>query len=230
MENKVEKTRVDSEYLILTIKKHECIWNKNSSAYHTKGAKEDAWNQICEELISGWQDLAEPAKFSKQWELKKRWNNIRDYYKKDLALQLSGAIGQTKRKRYVFSETLDFLRPLMDQSQTEKQEEPDGQEIYLEEHFYSSDEDSIQLKRKEVQENEIVEDNKHLYAIPTRSTDLLEEDSDWLFLRSLLSDMKDMNRAQKLEFKMGVLKLYKDIVFQAKDGYSYEDDSKNPLK
>ncbi|XP_063543265.1 uncharacterized protein LOC134751747 [Cydia strobilella] len=225
MEIKVEKTRVDSEYLILTIKKHECIWNKNCPEYHTKGTKEDAWNQICEELIPGWQDLAEPGKLTKQWELKKRWNNIRDYYKKDLALQLSGAIGQTKRKRYVFSETLDFLRPLMDQSQIEKQEEQDEQEIYLDEHLYSSDEDNSVLKRKEVRENEIVED-KHSYAIPTRNRDL--EDSDWLFLRSLLSDMKEMNRAQKLEFKMGVLKLYKDIVFQDRD--LYEDDSKIPLK
>ncbi|XP_063390121.1 uncharacterized protein LOC134675742 [Cydia fagiglandana] len=145
----------------------------------------------------------------------------------DLAPQLSGGIGQTKRKRYVFSETLDFLRPLMDRSHTEKQEESDAQEIYLEEHLYSSDEDNSVLKRKEirVRENEILED-KHSYAIPTRSD--VEEDSDWLFLRSLLSYVKEMNRAQKLEFRMGVLKLYKDIVFQDRDGY--DDDSKNPLK
>ncbi|XP_063630577.1 uncharacterized protein LOC134801864 [Cydia splendana] len=228
MEIKVEKTRVDSEYLILTIKKHECIWNKNCPEYHMKGTKEEAWNQICDELIPGWQDLTEPVKLTKQWELKKRWNNIRDYYKKDLALQLSGGIGPTKRKRYVFSETLDFLRPLMDRSQTDKQDEADAQEIYLEEHLYSSDEDNSVLKRKEirVRENEILEE-KHSYAIPTRSD--VEEDSDWLFLRSILSYVKEMNRAQKLEFRMGVLKLYKDIVFQDRDGY-YDDDSKNPLK
>ncbi|XP_063370460.1 uncharacterized protein LOC134658746 [Cydia amplana] len=226
MEIKLEKTRVDSEYLILTIKKHGCIWNRNCPEYHMKGTKEEAWNQICEELIPGWQDLAESAKVTKQWELKKRWNNIRDYYKKDLALTLSGAIGQTKRKRYVFSETLDFLRPLMDQSQIEKQEEQDGQEIYLEEHLYSSDEDNSVLRRKEIREKEISEDNKNTYAIPTRSTDL--EDSDWLFFRSLMSDVKEMDKAQKLEFRMGVLKIIKDIVVQNRDGY--DDDSKNPLK
>ncbi|XP_048000135.1 uncharacterized protein LOC125237186 isoform X2 [Leguminivora glycinivorella] len=216
---KIEKSKVDSEYLILTIKRHECIWNRNSAEYHMKGMKEEAWNQICEELIPGWQDSSELVKHSKQYELKRRWHNIRDYYKKDLALQLSGAIGQTKRKRYVFSANLDFLRPLMDQSLIEKQEQEEPEEeVYLEEHLYISDEETP-LKRKDARQSETVEDSKH-YSI-SKSVDLLEDDSDWLFLRSLLADMKDMNRAQKLEFKMGILKLYKNILCD-KDGYGVD--------
>ncbi|XP_073957852.1 uncharacterized protein [Choristoneura fumiferana] len=219
--DKYTHSQIDSELLIATIKKNENIWNKDAKEYHKKSMREAAWNQVCEELVPGWKELTEENKNLKLLELKKRWNNIRDYYKKDLGLQLNGSIGQPsmKRKKYVFAKKLEFLRPYYGKISTnEKQSDEEETEEYYEVKFDSesdqSEEDSVPLAKKQKTTPSAVGTSSNFSTQEERE---VEDESDLLFLKSLVPDMRALNRRQKIDFKLGILQLYKHIINQQPD-------------
>lgn len=45
----------DAENLIMSVEKHQCLWDINHADYHNRDMKDLAWEQICKDLIQDWE-------------------------------------------------------------------------------------------------------------------------------------------------------------------------------
>lgn len=103
-------------------------------------------------------------------------------------------------------------------STKEKQSDEEEPEEYFEVKFDSdsdhSDEDSVPLAKKQKTAPSVVGTSAN-FSIQEEKE--VEDESDLLFLKSLVPDMRALNRRQKIDFKLGILQLYKHIINQQPD-------------
>nr|XP_004924723.1 uncharacterized protein LOC101741620 isoform X3 [Bombyx mori] len=199
----------DIELLISLVKQHQCIWNVDHEDYHNPYNKEQAWKEICKEMCENW-DKASPMERKRAYmELKKKWNNVRDSYRKDV--MKSQALGRNSR-RYIYAAELEFMERIFLRNKSvfetincesikdHFQDSVDFNSEYLEEAF----EPEFEFKAGSPSGN---------FKMATGNSNrrsLNSKDDDTLFLLSLRGYMKEMTREQKLHFKISILNLIKD--------------------
>ncbi|CAH0592130.1 unnamed protein product [Chrysodeixis includens] len=226
----------EPEALILAVKKHPCLWNIYDKEYYTKDVKQLAWEQVFTEIIRDWDTCSQVDKENKAYDLKKKWTNIRDYFRRDLLKTQHSPTGSAaKKKKYVFSNLLNFLIPIFDKKVTEGNNENNDSE------------DSSQVPESERQEEDAAQqdyntnmksptppstpsqtpyavsnikreqEDAHIQILNVHQNQqrtnqgIQEEDDDTKFLLSFREHMKQLNGDQKIDFKIGMLQLVKKI-------------------
>ncbi|KAJ2950461.1 hypothetical protein O0L34_g8704 [Tuta absoluta] len=101
----------EAQYLIKAVEKYPCLWDIKNKDYHTRDAKDLAWEQVCKEVINDWETCTD--KTNKCAELKKKWTNIRDYYRKELQKSIKSPSGSAAKNKYKYGDLLYFLTPIL---------------------------------------------------------------------------------------------------------------------
>ncbi|XP_063895317.1 uncharacterized protein LOC126054629 [Helicoverpa armigera] len=233
----------EGENLIINIERHPCLWDLNNPDYHNRDVKDLAWEQICKNVFDDWENCLD--KTNKCAELKKKWANIRDYYRKEVQRNKNIPSGSAakKAKTYIYSDLLYFLTPMfckrdsesnypkeIDATQNENEDENTHPEIH-----------SMESSPPPPSEtNKPVLNQKRKKDIPSQILDILQqrqkatskisstdEDDDTNFLLSFRSHMKKMNPQQKIDFQLGMLQLVKKVTI-GNEPSSYNDNSSGP--
>ena len=63
------EVEVNIKQLIELVEERNCIWDISAENYKDKNLKKEAWTEICEELIMGFNDLDNKEKITKGKEL-----------------------------------------------------------------------------------------------------------------------------------------------------------------
>lgn len=172
-------------------------------------------------------------------ELKRKWSNCRDYYKKDKQKLKSCPTGSAakKGKRYVFADILSFLDKVVTKrnhegnynddnndeldevtqnAQTigsEGEDQMDGEKERTLEHTKAGT-----IRKKNASEEPEIK-KKKTKDVPgeilnilqnKRTTSPRDYDDDEKYLLSFSGDMKKMTHSQKIDFKLGMMQLLKN--------------------
>ncbi|KAF9804545.1 hypothetical protein SFRURICE_014453 [Spodoptera frugiperda] len=104
---------IDTEALILAVKKRPALYNKNDRFYYNnKKHKSKLWFEVCKEVFSTWDSFQPQTKVEQGHELQKRWKSLRTCFTRELSLQKREQEEPTKkrkRKRYEYFNMMSFL-------------------------------------------------------------------------------------------------------------------------
>nr|XP_004924722.1 uncharacterized protein LOC101741620 isoform X2 [Bombyx mori] len=201
----------DIELLISLVKQHQCIWNVDHEDYHNPYNKEQAWKEICKEMCENW-DKASPMERKRAClECKKKWNNVRGNYQKDVIKRHLLGPKAKKVKKYYHADALSFLEPIILKNKTEFETVDCGTAEVSTETDEEDHTEPVEQKCIPIDDTttELSEDTS-LYPVIKIIEPKLETDEDTMFLLSFRSHMKEMTQRQKLNFKTAMLKLLKD--------------------
>ncbi|XP_038213226.1 uncharacterized protein LOC119833312 [Zerene cesonia] len=231
----------DAERLILCVESHPCLWDTSIEEYYDREKKDIAWLEIFYILIPNWETLSEDQKRIKGLKLKRKWCNCRDYYKNEKQKFKSKSTGSTakKKKKYVYADILGFLDKVVtprnhdvnyeadDTDELSGRDTEDGHEVTrnvrtrraleytkienvhknkLSSHQNTNEEPETKKKKPHNVPAEILNILK-----TKKNTASKDYDDDEKYLLSFSSDMKKMTHLQKIDFKLGMMQLLKDI-------------------
>ncbi|XP_045492415.1 uncharacterized protein LOC123691875 [Colias croceus] len=239
---------IDAEKLILCVQTRPCIWDIYDVDYYDREKKDLAWIDIFHIFNPNWETLCEEQRKIKIAELKKKWGNCRDYYLKDEE-KLKGFKGSApkKSKRYVHADILSFLDKIKKNERNNKKnyetddtDEEDEDEEQWDVRTHREQED-IKTEYIHIMDSNTYEESKAKQAIPQavpadilkilkmkKNTATKDYDDDEKYLLSFLGDMKKMTHMQKIDFKLGMMQLLKNIFTENSDNYYIKSNTPSP--
>ncbi|XP_075681438.1 uncharacterized protein LOC142646422 [Rhinoderma darwinii] len=105
---------IQVERLIALVQDHVAIWDSRSDLYHDRYRKDAAWEEIARDMYPEECSRGQKSREAVVRELKTRWSNTRDQYKKDLRKQGKSGDAPTSKRPYIFSRQMEFMRPVLD--------------------------------------------------------------------------------------------------------------------
>lgn len=185
--------------------------------------------------------------------MKKRWTNIRDYYRKEVqnAKNVPTGSAAKKSKTYVYSELLYFLKPIFAKRVSEgnypEEKEEDSESNQTPNIEHNNEPEDIHYMESPKPTLPVVK-QKRKKDVPSEILNMLQqkqkqtpanadEDDDTKYLLSFRSYMKTMNAQQKIDFKVGMLNLVKTVTMENypsppqsryTDYYHHRDNSSGP--
>ncbi|XP_072386379.1 uncharacterized protein [Diabrotica undecimpunctata] len=120
------------ESLITAVEKRPILYNKKHRDYNNKEDKEQAWMDVCAEILPQWYDYGEAERNSKLFQVQKKWRNLRDSFRKDLNIrrEIKPARNSSKVKReYIYYRSMLFLEPYIkrDEGEYKSYQKPDNE-------------------------------------------------------------------------------------------------------
>ncbi|KAM4041544.1 uncharacterized protein ACNLHF_012547 [Anomaloglossus baeobatrachus] len=112
--------RVDTGRIIAVVEGHPDLWDTRTNGYRDRTIVERTWKSVAAELYpnNGW-DRCSPGKRARFVELvRRRWRSARDQYRREFN-PIPSTSANTRKRRYVYFEQLEFLRPIMEVTQTD---------------------------------------------------------------------------------------------------------------
>ncbi|XP_026324281.1 uncharacterized protein LOC113233371 [Hyposmocoma kahamanoa] len=215
----------------MSVEQYPCIWDINHADYRNRDIKDLAWEQICKEVYDDWETCAD--KSNKCAELKKRWTNIRDYYRKEVQNAKKVPTGSAAKK------VSEGNYPQEKEEDSESNQTPNVEHNIEPEAINHLESPKptlpvVKQKRKKDVPSEILNTLQQKQKQTPANTD---EDDDTKYLLSFRSYMKTMNARQKIDFKVGMLNLVKTVTMENDPSppqsrytnyYHYRDNSSGP--
>ncbi|KAG9465453.1 hypothetical protein GDO78_018337 [Eleutherodactylus coqui] len=107
--------RIDKECLIALVQERPCIWDTRTEAFHVRALRDDAWDEIGEEMFGlHWLRCRSQARLKMLEELQMKWRSVRNTYRKELSNRRPSGSGRRRKRPYYLAPALCFLRPLME--------------------------------------------------------------------------------------------------------------------
>ncbi|GBP66362.1 hypothetical protein EVAR_88472_1 [Eumeta japonica] len=118
----MSQTNIDPELLITLIESRPVIWDKRLENYKDTNLRNAAWREVCIVLREDFQEIEEKERQSYAKIVVKKWNQIRDSWKRSLnatkKINKSGS-ATVNTKKYCYHEHLLFLKKIMDPAVTQ---------------------------------------------------------------------------------------------------------------
>ncbi|XP_046971857.1 uncharacterized protein LOC124538732 [Vanessa cardui] len=192
-------------HIIREVQKWPVLYVKDNPERANLHFKYKIWNEIAKALFTDWDSYSESEKECKVSDLTKKWRNLRDTFKRQLATEKKIREGYNiKKKTYVYFKHMLFLLPHVSYSENEASDPV--LEPKLNEYFNKREKRKASLKDKER-----IKRRKIVTATPSPSVQQEEIDEDRHFLMSLVPSFKKMSDDEKLSAKVRILKVIKDI-------------------
>ncbi|KAK9880750.1 hypothetical protein WA026_013073 [Henosepilachna vigintioctopunctata] len=183
----------DVEKFIKCIQCRPALWDKSVEEYANKNSRDKLWSEIGEINFDNWHTFQYCEKIHKVREMKNKWRNIRDNYRKYLNQEKISEV--PKRRKYLYADHLSFLIDTMDDFRTSVKADSEEGDYETEENRTSyCEEDRLTMSAAK---------------LDWRKED---EDAEKSFLMSLLPDFKRLNEEEKMDFKLMTLHFFKDIL------------------
>ncbi|XP_055609759.1 uncharacterized protein LOC129756777 [Uranotaenia lowii] len=223
--------------LIQEVKLRPGLYNRSLKEYTDGNVKKYLWEEVCEALINDWHQLSTEDKSNIGREVTKKWANIRTCFRRELNfVYRKKEPARLRRRRYIHYKHLQFLVPYIENqipgcTQAKDHDAEDDQD-----HQDQVDGSStptahpLPVRRKinpppspptppspppaepskpttVLDESHLNESNDPIFNVPHRSN--IDEDVN--FALSLVASLKDLNADEKLDAKIGILKVFKQI-------------------
>ncbi|XP_075715572.1 uncharacterized protein LOC142750455 [Rhinoderma darwinii] len=108
-------TKVQVERLIAFVEDHPVIWDKRQEEYKDSLAKEQAWNDVVMSLHpEEWESSTVKERRKLVSNAKARWGTCRDQFRREIVSKGRSGDGHVKKRPYLFTEQLQFLKAVMD--------------------------------------------------------------------------------------------------------------------
>ncbi|XP_050296808.1 uncharacterized protein LOC126736471 [Anthonomus grandis grandis] len=99
---------MDTDKMIQLIQSCPSLWDKGCDEYKNRTIKEKCWTEITVQLNQEeWEELSSADKQKKIADVKLKWKNVRDHFRKTLQGPKSGAAA--KKTKYMYADALEFL-------------------------------------------------------------------------------------------------------------------------
>ncbi|XP_072934021.1 uncharacterized protein [Epargyreus clarus] len=215
------KPSVSSEALIHMIRQRPCLWNKTLPEYKDRAARDAAWTEIYREVVPDFDNCRNTVKKQIGIHITKKWCNLRDAYVKARHNYRSNKCS----KPYIHTKLLSFIDPFIrersDISQERLDSDDEGTENWYNETVYLEEDEPMPKRPKEEEIEK--EDSLNLQMdenVVTLLTRMIqrEDDEDRAFFKSIEPSVKLLSEDSKLEFRISVLKLIKDLKFRDRTG------------
>ncbi|XP_030020503.2 uncharacterized protein LOC115440371 [Manduca sexta] len=218
------KIAVHTKKLINMVRERSCLWDRTALEYKNRLLRDRGWQEICVEFEPNYESMSSREKHQVGNFLSKKWCNLRDSYVK------SKKPVRSDKRPYMYSEEMKFLddtlfidpatgkkriREEERQSTEEVDDDVEEHEGWIDEVFVDSeiiDESHISAKRSKLE---------HEYSKGINDTDNLvsflenfmqrEDDEDFAFFKSIAPAVKRLSENSKLEFRILVMKLLKNL-------------------
>ncbi|XP_050518311.1 uncharacterized protein LOC126892716 [Diabrotica virgifera virgifera] len=213
LENEVDEENCVVQ-LINEVEQRPALYKKSLKEYSDSNMRKKLWEEVCEAVFADWNELSVADKTKKGREVQKKWSNLRTCFRRELTIQKNTKSRQaaTKRRKYMYFEQLLFLLPYMENRNTEGNlEEEDN-------NFQENDEDDDQAGPSN--STTPIRKQKRLNASKTTNVDdalvkALNEsngpDEDVNFALSLVPSLQNLTPDEKLDAKIGILSVFKEI-------------------
>ncbi|KAH9640343.1 hypothetical protein HF086_001695 [Spodoptera exigua] len=235
---------IDTEALILAVKKRPALYNKNDPYYYNnKKHKSKMWFDVCKEVFAAWDNFNPQTKVEQGHELQKRWKSLRTCFTRELSLQKreqAEPSKKRKRKRYEYFDMMSFLL------ETGGDDEEGPSNTVKDSDESSSDPLETIKNEPAIYEASLQTDNSAHFEVETeipaqagtttasylrpvydrsenledKILDMLkeikkdEEDEDRQFMLSLVPSFRKLKAKQKFEARIEILRVLKEITFQ----------------
>ncbi|KAF9414149.1 hypothetical protein HW555_007849 [Spodoptera exigua] len=235
---------IDTEALILAVKKRPALYNKNDPYYYNnKKHKSKMWFDVCKEVFAAWDNFNPQTKVEQGHELQKRWKSLRTCFTRELSLQKreqAEPSKKRKRKRYEYFDMMSFLL------ETGGDDEEGPSNTVKDSDESSSDPLESIKNEPAIYEASLQTDNSAHFEVETeipaqagtttasylrpvydrsenledKILDMLkeikkdEEDEDRQFMLSLVPSFRKLKAKQKFEARIEILRVLKDITFR----------------
>ncbi|CAH2014125.1 unnamed protein product [Acanthoscelides obtectus] len=142
---------------------------------------------------------------------KKKWANLRTCFRRELNAQKNTKSGQaaTKRRKYVYFEQLLFLLPCMENRRTEGNLEEDNSQENDEDDEQAGPSASTPIRQRKKRPN--VSKHTDLVEALLKSLNATNADEDVNFALSLVPSLQNLTAEEKLDAKIGILNVFKQI-------------------
>lgn len=143
-------------------------------------------------------------------EVQKKWANLRTCFRRELNAQKNTKSGQaaTKRRKYVYFEKLLFLLPCLENRQTEGNLEPNDSHEDEDDNNAPGPSSSTPIPRRKKRTNVPKPDDLDEALIKALNQTV---DEDTNFALSLVPSLQNLNAEEKLDAKIGILNIFKQI-------------------
>ncbi|CAH1984152.1 unnamed protein product [Acanthoscelides obtectus] len=210
--------KYDVVTLIEAIENKPCLWDKTADCFKDKIEKEKAWKDVCaffeEDFLE--KDKKEQHKIGEA--IRGKWQNIRDSFVKSLKKKS----GQATTKKYMYHDNLTFLLKVVqsDDTQSSIDDTQDNEHSLLKETQNEAERESEVQVQLQKNINPMPAGNRNTSKKPRLQEDVdkriltaLEKppDEDEAFFLSITPSVRKMSEDDKLEFRMNVLQLIKNI-------------------
>ncbi|XP_063218697.1 uncharacterized protein LOC134528960 [Bacillus rossius redtenbacheri] len=196
----------DCDRFIIEIESRPAIWDSRCDEYANKCKKGKAWEEVCDMFVENFKAMDSVHKNKAAADLQRKWKNLRDCFRRELAKQRNCKSGSAAdgRKQYIYFQQLTFLLPVCDTKPT-TEESPDLHTQATPAAATSTAPTSLKRKKPspETEELELLQSLRR--NMEKRHAGREEEDSDRHFLLSLLPYFKRLPDDMKLEVQSDFL-------------------------
>ncbi|XP_060800955.1 uncharacterized protein LOC132901888 [Amyelois transitella] len=233
----MSQTNIDPELLITLIEIRPILWDKTLENYKDNNLRTAAWREVCIVLREDFQELEEKERQSYAKMVVKKWNQIRDSWKRSLnakkKINKSGSAA-VNTKKYCYHDQLLFLKKNMDPAETQDSggnKAADIEEGDTENPIQNEESENEPIIGSPGQENPAggakrlkrsvlprlrlsVMDQKMASFIDHQmksQPNTQNEDRNLSFFKSLLPTLASLNDDQILQFQAGVISLLQNI-------------------
>ncbi|KAK9688508.1 BESS motif [Popillia japonica] len=206
--------------LIELVESKPCLWDKTADCFKDKIEKQKAWKEVYTFL----EDFSQKEKKEQQKIVSNssetitgKWQNIHDSFVKSLKKKS----GQAAKKKYLYHDNLTFLLKVVQSDDTESSIDDSQHEQHSQINAPQDDKVEVEI---EVQAQRNVAAKPKERSETTKKPRLQEEvdqrilralehppDEDEAFFISITPSVRKMSEEDKLEFRMNVLQLIRDI-------------------
>ncbi|XP_063230399.1 uncharacterized protein LOC134535257 [Bacillus rossius redtenbacheri] len=202
----------DCDRFIIEIESRPAIWDSRCDEYANKCKKGKAWEEVCDMFVENFKAMDSVHKNKAAADLQRKWKNLRDCFRRELAKQRNCKSGSAAdgRKQYIYFQQLTFLLPVCDTKPT-TEESPDLHTQATPAAATSTAPTSLKRKKPspETEELELLQSLRR--NMEKRHAGREEEDSDRHFLLSLLPYFKRLPDDMKLEIQSDFLNTLRSI-------------------
>ncbi|XP_034665443.1 uncharacterized protein LOC117899502 [Drosophila subobscura] len=214
------------------VHKRTIIWERRHANFHNRELRDQAWQQIGQELCKNFSSASDAEKNEIVKTLMKRWKNTRDSYLRVYRMRQSGK-DVVVRASYIYEQELSFLLDV--KTETEDDEEPLKEETKLSPKRKRLCTQRTARKRRSSEEETLTEPltASNVSSLPNNLHSMLGDldnsthpelpsctnasappsttDADQAFFDSIKPHMQRMNADQKLDFQIEVLKILRNF-------------------
>ncbi|XP_066151525.1 uncharacterized protein [Euwallacea fornicatus] len=206
---------INVELMINLVENKPIIWDKSLEMYKSKGAKEDAWKEICCMLNDEFEEMEHLDQDDYIKLVIKKWTQVRDSWMKSMKKY-------TRSRPYIYHNQMSFLEKIMDTPSSANDDSLEPciikEEITEDEHIIIEQPETVAAtssisdmrKRKRMDAIEDMGNTKVFKYIDHQLVDS-EENRHLSFFKSLLPSLALFDDDQTLEFQGRVIRLLQDI-------------------
>ncbi|XP_040286148.1 uncharacterized protein LOC120999346 [Bufo bufo] len=106
---------INVEKLIILVQERPLLWDTRSELYHDRVRKDAAWEELTKELHpEEWEKASKVQRKNMVKIAKTRWNSTRDQFRRELSETSRSGDGGAKKRPYIYTKQLRFLRDIME--------------------------------------------------------------------------------------------------------------------